>query len=222
VKINSSPSAQQRDLIQNDFVTTRSEDLDMLLDLIAARILPIGAPVPHFGTTAPDGFISLIGLALPTSDFPLLRAVYAPVFGENLAAKTFNTPDLRGKYLFGTDSSGTGSTLGGTFGSKGMGHYHGMGAGADLNITASGGHTHDVGAGGNNFFMKYMPFGGGAFAMTGAGVQVGAVDNATSNNTHAHGSGNFAGRIGLVTGGQDGNGALHPPSIAVNWITRYR
>jgi len=222
VKINSSPNAQQRDLIQNDFITTRAEDLDTLLGLIASRILPIGSPVPSFSTTAPDGFVSLIGLALPTSDFPLLRDIYAPIFGENLTAKTFNTPDLRGKYLFGTDASGTGSTLGGTFGSKGMGHYHGMGAGADLNITASGSHSHDVGAGGNNFFMKYRPFGGGAFAMTGAGVQVDGVDNTTNANTHTHGSGDFAGRIGLVTGGQDGNGALHPPSIAVNWITRYR
>lgn len=218
MKIGTAKNIQGSDLDSVDFVTTRAEDIENLIRLIADSITPIGTPLPFFGTVAPPNHVMLVGLILPTSDFRLLRNIYAPVFGESLSAGTFNTPDLRGKYLFGTDSSGVGSTLGGVFGSKGMAHFHGMGAGADLNILPSGLHAH-------NFTDPTSPntgLVGPGFANTPnfAGYQAAAL--ATAAQMHSHLSVDFDGRIGQVTGGQDGNTSLHPPSIAVNWITRYR
>lgn len=215
MKIGSAKNVQGPDLDSVDFITTRPEDLESLIRLIADSITPIGTPLPFFGLVAPANHVMLVGLILPTSDFRLLRNIYAPVFGENITSGTFNTPDLRGKYLFGVDVSGVGSGLGGVFGTKGMAHYHGMGAGADLNITASGSHTHASDATRPNTGLV----GPGYFNAPNFAGYENAVINAS---THTHVSGDFAGRIGTVTGGQDGNTSLHPPSIAVNWITRYR
>jgi hypothetical protein len=108
-------------------------------------------------------------------------------------------------------------------------HYHALGTGADLNIAASGSHNHGfttagVGgvtsnsAGGANpvrFFVSTNATGGAdadtAFAQSGFAI---------SNATHTHVTGNFAGRVGLVTGGVDGNAAMTSGIASVNTTTR--
>lgn len=77
-------------------------------------------------------------------------------------------------------------------------HYHGMGAGADLNITSSGGHSH-TSPGYNG--------GSGAHNLGGnAGIIYSS--ETLSGGAHTHPAGNFSGNIGLVTGGANGNAAM--------------
>lgn len=199
-----------------NFVVTKEEVLQNIFQL------PIGAPVAWLTDTTPTGYILLDGSLVSLSDYPELFDIYHYTYGGS--GETFNLPDLRGRYLFGTASSGTGSTLNGTFGSidhthSVPAHYHGMGTGADLNITASGSHSHGVEtpSGGANVRLVNDANGDGNYNIS---------ENLIDTATHTHASGDFAGRIGLVTGGVDGNAAMtsgtdNPPSIAVNWITRY-
>lgn len=230
MKINVSPGKLDPNLGQTDFLTTRNQDRELLLDYIADWITPVGDPIPTFRTPGSElifgKFLFLVGQALPIDDYPELDDIYGPVFGRNLTLRTFSTPDLRGKYLFGTDTSGTGSTLGGTFGTKGQAHFHGMGTGADLNITSSGSHEHGALSPftGNEFFTVRRPFGGGTYGITEIpGVNYSQTAYTPSGQgTHTHPSSSVSGRIGQVTGGQDGNSSLHPPSISVNWYTRFR
>ena len=98
-------------------------------------------------------------------------------------------------------------------------HYHGMGTGADINITSSGTHNHGV--------HTKNTLGGtgdtGGFAAKGKDGTSDCVDAGTSTTgAHTHAVGNFSGRIGLVTGGVDGNSAMtrgttNPPFLAVNY-----
>ena len=57
-------------------------------------------------------------------------------------------------------------------------------------------------------------------------VDVPEYNGISGTNTHTHGSVSFAGRIGLVAGGVDGNSAMtsgtnNPPFMAVNFIIKY-
>lgn len=114
-------------------------------------------------------------------------------------------------------------------------HFHGMGTGADLNIVSSGTHTTTASASNTNLNHNHRiptnQVGGGSSPgftrITTANNTAGTSDvntfanNDTSTNldhahtitvtgtgAHTHASGNFAGRIGLVTGGVDGNAAM--------------
>lgn len=99
-------------------------------------------------------------------------------------------------------------------------HYHGMGTGATLNITASGSHFHNVctqNTGGLSLNTLYNSSSGSAAAQN------------TDSKTHTHGSGNFSGVIGLVTGGVNGNASMtsgssdnKPKYLSVRYIQRIR
>jgi microcystin-dependent protein len=79
-------------------------------------------------------------------------------------------------------------------------HYHGLGSGADLQIFAGGYHSHNCPLG--QFIVT-----NGALAQTTP--QTGPVDlfvvPFTAPATHNHFTAEFSGRIGLVSGGVDGN-----------------
>jgi hypothetical protein len=222
MKINPATLKQESNLSATEFLTTRADDVALIMQQCANLIMPVGAPIPWFGINNPDPkrFIFLIGLVLPISDYPELDEIYGFVFGRDLTNKTFNTPNLQGRYLCGLDATGTGSSLGGTFGAKGMAHFHGMGTGADLNITASGSHSHSTGVANQNF-ATINPAAGANAAAGAVAFGIGGNIANTATATHTHGSSNIDGRIGLVTNGQDGNSALFPPSIACNFITRF-
>ena len=111
-------------------------------------------------------------------------------------------------------------------------HYHGMGTGADLNITGSGSTTVTGTVGGTDgthtHTLTYRDQVVGASAGTTAvQMQVSAANNlqsitnviSTTSSGHGHGfslsapnhthaNTNFSGSIGLVTGGQNGNLAI--------------
>jgi hypothetical protein len=166
----------------------------------------------------------------------------ASALADFRANKRLPLPDMRGKHPLGLAAAGTGSTLGGTGGTIDLtaaAHYHGMGTGADLNITSSGGnsgsessHTHAISAVKYNTDAVHSHQGQAGYLAEAADDSVGAANASATDGgsghlhdiNHTHASGNFAGSIGLVTGGEDGNGAItvgNAPFLAGNWMIAY-
>jgi hypothetical protein len=163
-------------------------------------------------------------------------------------AKTITLPDLRQRFILGTAAAGTGSVHGGTGGSIDHthslpAHFHGMGTGSDLNITSSGS---GVSSNPSNLWTQNTPTGAGAYTGTAGFGTGGTFTCATGVNhiftyqnqtgtqfinhthntpNHTHPSSAVAGRVGLVTGGVDGNapmvsGGNNPPFITLNGIIK--
>jgi len=217
---------------------------------------PIGAGMLWYTNTAPAGWLIADGSSLNRADYPKLFSVIGTTYGS-ASGTTFNVPDLRQRFPMGKAASGTGNSLAGTGGSVDHthsvpAHYHGMGTGADLNITASGSgttgtdspdHTHLTfsandtanAALSNARAMSPKNEPGTSFntelAGSNAAAAVGKSGGASTTHTHStpthtHASGNIAGRIGLVTGGVDGNssmtsGTQNPPYLVVNYIIKH-
>lgn len=160
----------------------------------------------------------------------VISDTYAPVstgrgstaLADFQAGKTLTLPNSAGRMPIAKAASGTASALGETGGAidhshSVPAHYHGVGTGADINITSSGTHNHGV-------YTKNT-LGGtgdtGGFAAKGKDGTSTCVDAITSTTgAHTHAVGNFSGRIGLVTGGVDGNSAMtsgttNPPFLVL-------
>ena len=147
---------------------------------------------------------------LANTEAPVSSGRGASGAADFAANKTITLPDMRQKFPIGKAASGSGSTIGGTGGAidhshSVPAHYHGVGTGADINITSSGTHNHGV-------YTKNTLGGTGdtqGFAANGKDGTSTCVDAATSTTgAHTHAVGNFSGRIGLVTGGVNGNAAM--------------
>lgn len=283
-------------------------------NLTPANVPPAGSILMYGGASAPTGYVLCDGSAISRSTYAALFAVLSTTYGVGDGSTTFNVPDLRQRFPLGKAASGTGNTLGGTGGNIDhthiiRGHYHGMGTGADLNITSSGSHLHTVdhdhasatsGAGtahthsinhdhasantssdgahqhfiinndlnnaavsASNYIARsynasndfsYEAKGSNTVADRGLTSSSGAhthsldlpnftgtsgsesshthdidLPNFTGNSgssSHTHTSGSFAGKIGLVTGGFDGNADTsttggNPPYVVVNYIIKY-
>lgn len=185
--------------------------------------LPSGSLAMWLTSSAPTGWLICDGTAVSRTTYAALFAVIGTIGGAGDGSTTFNLPDMRQKFPLGKAASGTGSTLGGTGGAidhthSVPAHYHGMGTGADLNITSSGAHSHSITRDGNSATNS------GAGALWGLASGGTAYSN-TESASHTHTSGTFAGKIGLVTGGVDGNtamtsGTANAPFIAVNFIIK--
>jgi hypothetical protein len=148
-----------------------------------------------------DGFMRADGATVPS--------------GQGSPMQGLTLPNMTGYFPKGAVTSGTATAYGvafsgtaaarsGWFGTANLtatapAHYHGMGAGADLNITASGSHSHlytysglsTLGASGNT-----------------RNVVTSEPTYTTTSDTHIHASASFAGNIGLVSGGANGNTAM--------------
>jgi len=170
---------------------------------------------------------------LSNTEAPVSTGRGASGAADFAASKTLTLISAAQRFPLGKAAAGTGSTLGGTGGTIDHthatpahahtvaahthttpahshsvnghthtvpAHYHGMGTGADLNITSSGTHGHGV-----------LTAGGGAVPrLVNDALGTGAFNTSFIDITgsHTHPAGNIAGRIGLVTGGVDGNAAM--------------
>ena len=188
--------------------------------------VPVGAIVGWSTTTAPAGWLLCDGSTVSRTGYSELFNLISTTFGSGDGSTNFNLPDMRQRFPLGKAASGTGSTFAGTGGSIDLtvtvpAHYHGMGTGADLNITSSGSHNHQTFNGGGR--------GSGAFTgdspprYAGASGNSGFSPNTDTSGNHTHPAGNFSGRIGLVTGGVDGNssmtsGSANPPFLVIDYI----
>jgi len=85
-----------------------------------------------------------------------------------------------------------------------LGHYHdAQGAGADINITSSGAHQHDINSRANGVA------GGGNQLLQAANLNsatVSSANNSTPNHVHPHA--NVVGKVGNVSGGVNGDGSF--------------
>lgn len=87
--------------------------------------VPAGSVVWSPYSTLPTGYLLCDGSAVSRSTYAALAALAAADAYPNGAgdgSTTFNLPDLRGRAPYGVAASGTGSTLGATFGS--LDHTH--------------------------------------------------------------------------------------------------
>jgi microcystin-dependent protein len=191
--------------------------------LLQQTTIPIGTIYTYAGTAAPVGYLLCDGSSQSTTGtYAALHGVIGYTYGGSGA--TFNLPDLRRRMPVGKGAS---DTLGGSdaaaYASRSLSHthtvpphYHGMGTGADLNITSSGAHTH-----------TYQTPDLGASVNYGTDYQVGGSNTPQTGSTaHTHPSSSFSGRIGLVTGGVDGNasmtsGSTTNPHLFINYIIKF-
>lgn len=183
---------------------------------------PIGAGMLWYTATAPAGYLICDGTAISRADYAKLFAIIGTNYGTGNGSTTFNLPDLRQRFPIGKAASGTGSSLAGTGGEidhshtsaahthSVPAHYHGMGTGADLAVSDP--------------LSGWSAWGG---SVTSVAVRGDTQDAAYSAHT-------VTGRIGLVTGGVDGNAAMttgsttpsstgtnNPPYLVVNYIIKY-
>jgi len=179
---------------------------------------PVGgviAWVPGYFANNANGTYAAVSIILPTEwkecDGSALNDAASPIFNG------------AGRYLPNiTDSRFLmGSTTPGSIGGNNDGHYHEMGTGADLNITASGGHIHNIVAH-NSAGGSYTRFASSCFTIDTLNVT--NYSDCVATNTHTHAAGNFSGRIGLVTGGFDGNasGSNIPKYLTCRYIMRIK
>lgn len=167
------------------FVVTDADDVQQYdISGIEAITAPEPAPAPPdpvpTGTcvwspysTVPTGYLACDGSAVSRStysDLDALASADSYPNGNGDGSSTFNLPDLRGRAPYGLAASGTGSTLGGTFGAidhvhSGPSHTHDTtvprdGWGSSLNNPATTGRL-DVGnaSGTGEFSSAYQPTG---------------------------------------------------------------
>lgn len=88
----------------------------------APAAVPTGTILAYGGTSAPSGYLLCDGSAVSRSTYAALFAVIATAYGAGDGSTTFNVPNMVGRFAFGKAASGTGSTLGGTFGN--IDHVH--------------------------------------------------------------------------------------------------
>jgi microcystin-dependent protein len=167
---------------------------------------PIGAGMLWYTNTAPAGWLIADGSSLNRADYPKLFSVIGTTYGS-ASGTTFNVPDLRQRFPMGKAASGTGNALAATGGSVDHNHsvpphYHAMGTGADLSVT--------------NSPSGYSAWGGTTLTTAPKGD--------TSAGSYA--ASTISGRIGLVTGGVDGNATMtsgnqNPPYLVVNYIIKH-
>ena len=154
----------------------------------------------YAGSTAPTGYLLCDGAAVSRTTYVALFTLIGTTFGVGNGTTTFNVPDLRQRYVMGKAASGTGSTLGSTFGSidhthTGPSHDHGAGSyevsGQTENATLD---TSEVQSG------------------TGISVTNDGIHSHTITNQDVHGTSG--------SGGTGATGSNNPPTVVLNKIIK--
>lgn len=103
---------------------------------------PAGIIMAFAGAAAPTGFLACNGAAVSRTTYATLFAAIGTTWGVGDGSTTFNVPDLRGMFLRGTGTNGTGSSSGAAGPSVGayaadtyLNHSHGV---------TDPGHTHTI------------------------------------------------------------------------------
>ena len=216
--------------------------------------VPIGTVVPYLFPTPPVGFLSCDGSTLSRNDYADLFALansaglIGTMFGAGDGSTTFTLPDMQGRTIVGVGTHSDVSALGASdnlvASSRTPKHTHTVPAhdhtvpahhhssrasGADINITSSGSHSHAPAFG--SYF--YAAPSGGAVVGSGSFLPADLVNNSrTANESHTHANSAFSGRVGLVTGGANGDAQMTTgsqsltsdtttvPYIALNYIIK--
>lgn len=130
--------------------------------------VPTGGILAFGAAAAPTGFLLCNGSLVNRATYATLFGVIGTTYGAGDGSTTFGLPDGRGRFLMGVAASGTGNTLGATFGAidhthTGPSHTHAAsvlrdGWGSALNTPSTTGRL-NVGdaAGAGAFASSYQP-----------------------------------------------------------------
>jgi microcystin-dependent protein len=142
-------------------------------------VMPVGAVLPYFGATAPEGWLLCDGDAISRIMYSDLFEAIGTSCGQGDGEETFNLPDLRGRFLRGVDG-GAGNdpdrltrtdlnNLGGNTGDN-VGSYQ---------SDALRSHNHTVNALGTG----QVASGSNGWAFFGSGSTGGVINNSGGNET---------------------------------------
>jgi hypothetical protein len=84
---------------------------------LAAGATPAGAVMPFAMNSVPTGWLAANGAAVSRATYATLFAAIGTTYGAGNASTTFNLPDLRGYFVRGAGTNGSG-VASGTFGAK--------------------------------------------------------------------------------------------------------
>lgn len=82
------------------------------VDTTGTTSTPPGSLMAFAGTSAPTGWLACQGQAISRTTYATLFAAISTTWGSGDGSTTFNVPDLRGMFLRGTGTNGTGSSSG--------------------------------------------------------------------------------------------------------------
>lgn len=213
-----------------------AERLSELTGSIAA--LPTVKPgtiLPFGGASAdvPSGYLYCDGSAVSRTTYASLFAAIKTTWGAGNGSTTFNLPDGRGRHFFGKATSGTGSTLGGTFGS--IDHTH-TGPSHTHSISSAGAHTHAINGDTQTVDLRNHTHSltnttvdanlDGVTKSVADGTSTGDAAEAGLNHDHeegtlataSDGSHDHGGTTG--SGGTGSTGTANPPSFVGNWMIK--
>lgn len=202
---------------------TDGSDTSWVLGATTSTQPPIGSIVaynPGYYTDGSNGTFTVVGPAGNTvADVnTYLPANWRVCDGSALNDASSPIWNAAGRYLpnISDDRFLMGATAAGSAGGANTmahthsvpAHHHAMGTGADLAIAASGSHSHPAGtwAWSHTAGTAGTPRPYRGDNNTSSSDTPGSCPTATA--THTHASSDFSGRIGLVTGGVDGNAAM--------------
>lgn len=77
--------------------------------ILIGSIIPAGTIAPFGGGTVPEGWLLCDGSTVSRASYDGLFAAIGTVHGEGDGSTTFHVPDLRGRFLRGSDDMGTGA-----------------------------------------------------------------------------------------------------------------
>ena len=115
-----------------------------IVESVSEGAVPAGTMIDFAGASAPVGFLACNGSAVSRSTYSTLFNAISTRWGAGNGSSTFNLPDLRGRFSFGSDSSRavgdrSGSETATLTTAQMPSHSHGDGS---LSTSSSGSHTH--------------------------------------------------------------------------------
>jgi len=142
----------------DEFAAYKTQATNSLNSSVSSLVLvPVGAIVPHAGSTVPANWIACEGQLLSRTSYSALFAALGIAWGAGDGTSTFGIPDLRGRTLLGMDSGALraagAATVGATAGTSTVtlttsqipSHNHVVDP-AIATTSSSGAHRHQVSA----------------------------------------------------------------------------
>lgn len=216
-------------------------------------LIPAGTIWPTGAAAATTGWLLADGTEVLGATYPALATEFGTGAGSRFGAASVGNiklPDLRRAFPMGKAASGTGSTLGGTGGSKDSitishthSHTHTMVQDAHSHVIAGHSHTGTVDAGGvhahgmdgdfGNRFAVTVGSSTHKLSTTGNDLQLDVSDidddgnhqhtfttNSGGNNTNNATATNQTSSTDATASGSSGTDANLPPWVAVNYIVK--
>jgi microcystin-dependent protein len=219
----SRPPADLNSFLGRKWLESIAQRLTDAIEAVDSSVVPVGTILETAAATPDDGFLFCDGSAVSRATYSDLYNRIGTIYGSGDGSSTFNLPDKRGKFSFGKAASGTGSTIGTTFGT--IDHDHT--SPAHVHSVPAHWHAHDTSKGSNYLAGPGIPcFVGvpnGSYTLGSAGTAY--RDLVTGDGT---------GGIGNRNSGIDGNsvmasgstapantGSNNPPALVTNFQIRF-